>query len=135
MRASNLAVERLLRQGKAEVAMRRTAEARSAGFARKALVARKEKISALAAGLRRGEDQLEGRRSDQLDRAADIEAHEVLSTLQAVEARELAEIDAALTRIAHGKYGACERCGGAVGSLRLRAVPEARLCMTCAARP
>src|SRR5689334_1233546 len=110
--------------------MGRTAEARSAGFARKALHARKEKLTALAAGLRRGEDELQaGRRPDQLDRAADLETHDVVEAIQAAEARELAEIEAALKRLALGTYGKCERCGEPVGDLRLRAVPEARLCV------
>jgi RNA polymerase-binding protein DksA len=115
--------------------MRATAWARSAGLARKELMTRKEKIAALAAVLRRGEDDLEpGRRPDQLDRAVEAQSHEVLAALQDAEARELEEIDAALMRVARGDYGWCERCGGDVGQLRLRAVPEARLCMACAVR-
>ncbi|WP_338873391.1 TraR/DksA C4-type zinc finger protein [Myxococcus stipitatus] len=47
------------------------------------------------------------------------------------EEQELVEIDAALTRIAMGLFGRCERCGGAMGRNRLRAVPEARYCVTC----
>lgn len=116
--------------------MKRLAELRSAGFARRALLARKQKITGLAAGLRRGEDELlSSRRPDNLDRAADLEPHDVFEELQAAEARELAEIEAALARLASGKYGLCERCGGSIGVLRLRAVPEARFCMGCAARP
>jgi DnaK suppressor protein len=110
------------------------AELRSAGIARKALLARKKKIARLAAGLRRGEDDLQSDRwPDNLDRAADLEPHDVLEELQAAEARELAEIDGALQRIESGTYGQCERCGGSIGALRLRAVPEARFCMACSA--
>jgi RNA polymerase-binding transcription factor DksA len=98
-------------------------------------MARKKKLSALAVGLRKGGDEITGRRPDPLDRAADLETHEVLERLQAVENRELAEIDAALKRISVGTYGLCERCASPVGQLRLQAVPEARLCMGCAARP
>ena len=97
--------------------MRGTAEARSAGFARKALFARRKKIVALAAGLR-----VDG----------DMETREDVGALQAAEARELAEIEAALQRLARGTYGTCERCGELVGELRLQAVPEARRCMACA---
>ena len=111
-------------------------DARGAGFARKALLARKRKLSALAAGLRRGEDELQaGRRPDQLDRAADPETHDVLERLQAAESRELADIETALQRLSLGLYGRCERCLAPVCLLRLQAVPEARLCMCCAARP
>jgi len=45
--------------------------------------------------------------------------------------RELAEIDAALTRIQDGRYGTCVACGGPIGLQRLRAIPEARYCMAC----
>lgn len=46
-------------------------------------------------------------------------------------ARELAEIEAALARIDSGSYGSCERCGGAIGRSRLRALPEIRFCASC----
>ncbi len=45
--------------------------------------------------------------------------------------RELADIDAALMRIASGSYGVCESCGGPMGLQRLRALPEARYCVGC----
>ena len=45
----------------------------------------------------------------------------------------LAEIDAAVGRLAAGVYGLCERCGAAVGEARLSARPTARTCIGCAA--
>ena len=117
--------------------MTRTAVVRGAALARKSLLARKQRIAGLAARLRRGEDELRssGSRPDQLDRGADLEPYDVFEKLQAAEARELAEIDLALLRIESGTYGQCERCGGSIGELRLRAVPEARSCMGCSAGP
>ena len=47
------------------------------------------------------------------------------------EKTELVDIDAALARLANGRYGDCERCGGPIGMQRLRATPEARLCLSC----
>jgi DnaK suppressor protein len=44
----------------------------------------------------------------------------------------LAEIDAALERVASGSYGACETCGRAIGDGRLEARPVARTCIDCA---
>jgi DnaK suppressor protein len=115
--------------------MRRIAEVRGARFARKALLDRKKKLSALSAGLQRGEAELTAeRRPDQLDRAADLEKEDVLQRLQIVESRELADIDAALARLSLGTYGRCERCRSPIGELRLAAMPEARLCMSCAGR-
>ena len=46
--------------------------------------------------------------------------------------QELREIDAAINRILNGTWGACERCGGAVGRDRLRTLPEVRYCANCA---
>ncbi len=48
--------------------------------------------------------------------------------------RELAEIEAALSRIAEGSYGTCQSCGGPMGLQRLRAIPEARYCIACSGR-
>jgi len=45
------------------------------------------------------------------------------------------EIDAAMERLAIGTYGACERCGGAIGEGRLEARPVARTCVGCASAP
>jgi len=71
--------------------------------------------------------------ADWLDRAAREEATAVTSGLSEQEYRELGEIDAALARLADGIYGQCAGCGGAIGGGRLRAIPEARCCATCAA--
>ena len=46
-------------------------------------------------------------------------------------AREIAEVEAALGRIAQGSYGSCSSCGGPLGLQRLRAIPEARFCLGC----
>ncbi len=41
------------------------------------------------------------------------------------------EIDAALAKISRRSYGACERCHQAIPKARLRALPFARLCVSC----
>jgi DnaK suppressor protein len=55
------------------------------------------------------------------------------STLLATATEHLADVDAALARIAAGTYGVCERCGREIAPDRLRARPTARTCITCAA--
>jgi DnaK suppressor protein len=45
--------------------------------------------------------------------------------------RHLAEVDAALERLADGVYGTCERCGTQIPSERLEARPVARSCVSC----
>ena len=49
-------------------------------------------------------------------------------------ARELAELDAALERLADGTYGVCTSCGGPIPRERLRLLPAATLCVPCASR-
>jgi DnaK suppressor protein len=50
------------------------------------------------------------------------------------QAREqVAALDAALARLAAGRYGVCDRCGQPIGAARLAARPAAVLCIGCAA--
>jgi RNA polymerase-binding transcription factor DksA len=70
------------------------------------------------------ETRLRGVRKDLIERAGG-------PRLAESEQRELAEIDAALLRIAEGRFGLCERCGRALGRQRLLADPTAILCLSC----
>lgn len=54
-------------------------------------------------------------------------------TLLAAARNHLADVDAALARIAAGTYGYCELCGQPVAPDRLLARPTARTCIGCAA--
>ncbi|MFI5695303.1 TraR/DksA family transcriptional regulator [Kribbella sp. NPDC051586] len=56
---------------------------------------------------------------------------EVRATLTAGARRALAEIDAALFRLARGTFGGCERCGRRIPAHRLAAIPTTRLCLRC----
>jgi len=66
-----------------------------------------------------------------LDVSAYARAAAVLDELSGSELRELQEVDAALQRLKNGTYGRCERCGAAIKRRRLRAIPEARICLQC----
>ena len=46
----------------------------------------------------------------------------------------LAEVDAALGRLAEGSYGRCVVCGTAISPERLEARPAATTCIRCASR-
>jgi RNA polymerase-binding transcription factor DksA len=59
---------------------------------------------------------------------------EQLAALRRDARRRIDEIDDALSRIAAGTYGTCERCGAPIGDERLAARLSARHCVTCAAR-
>ena len=76
-------------------------------------------------------DLREGRSPDWVDQASDEGAARLLADLTERERVEVAEIDAALARIEGGTYGVCLSCGGPVERKRLRAIPEARLCLAC----
>ena len=45
---------------------------------------------------------------------------------------QVAAIDAALQRLAAGRYGVCDRCGRPIGAGRLAARPTALTCIRCA---
>jgi RNA polymerase-binding transcription factor DksA len=45
---------------------------------------------------------------------------------------QVAAVDAALRRLAEGRYGVCERCGQPIGAGRLAARPAALTCIRCA---
>ena len=45
---------------------------------------------------------------------------------------QVAAVDAALERLADGRYGVCDRCGRPIGEDRLAARPAARTCIDCA---
>jgi DnaK suppressor protein len=48
--------------------------------------------------------------------------------------QHLARIDAAMRRLAEGRYGTCEDCGRPIGAARLTARPVAATCINCASR-
>jgi len=54
-------------------------------------------------------------------------------SLRAQATARLAELDAALARLAAGSYGRCEACGEEIAAGRLAARPAARTCIRCAA--
>jgi RNA polymerase-binding transcription factor DksA len=45
---------------------------------------------------------------------------------------QAAAVDAALRRLAAGRYGLCDRCGQPIGAERLAARPAALTCIRCA---
>jgi DnaK suppressor protein len=83
--------------------------------------------------------RLQDERRFRLQQIADLEAetpvsqrHESVNRLLRVSAGiALAEIDAALARLAEGHYGVCVRCGGEIDPQRLAILPMAPLCMNC----
>jgi RNA polymerase-binding transcription factor DksA len=66
------------------------------------------------------------------DIGTDVFSQEIGATLLENEAFIRNEVVAALERIDSGTFGSCERCGKAILTARLEALPYARFCTPCA---
>src|SRR5262249_46520615 len=71
---------------------------------------------------------------DSLDDAATDTTCRLLARLEERDRRVLEEIDAAEQRLTKGTFGVCEACATRIPFERLRALPAARLCVTCEER-
>jgi len=71
---------------------------------------------------------------DEIDAAIATEQAELRSQMASFESRELAQIESALEKIRHGRYGRCESCDEPIAPLRLKALPYATECIGCARR-
>ncbi|TCO19653.1 TraR/DksA family transcriptional regulator [Kribbella steppae] len=85
--------------------------------------------------------ELEQQRGFRLDQLTDLSYEaagvaddvqgEVITALMTGARTALADIDAALFRLAIGAFGVCQRCGRAIPADRLEAIPMAGLCLPC----
>ena len=71
---------------------------------------------------------------DEGDHADSERTHEVSILLSARDKEKLGAIEEALEKIREGAYGGCEDFGDEIGWGRLKAMPLARLCVTCQSR-
>ncbi len=55
-----------------------------------------------------------------------------IAALLSQATRQLAQIDAAIGRVADGSYGRCVNCGRQIGAARLTARPATTTCIQCA---
>ena len=68
---------------------------------------------------------------DEGDRADTERTHEVSVLLSLRDKEKLQAIEEALEKLREGTYGVCEECGDEIGGGRLKAMPLARLCVSC----
>ena len=68
---------------------------------------------------------------DSADVAFESGSDEMASQLAELDARELHQIERALTKLKNGTYGICEGCGGKIGVARLNALPYTTYCIDC----
>jgi RNA polymerase-binding transcription factor DksA len=93
-----------------------------------------ERLRALDARLEGIEAELEAPHSKDWDEmAVEREGEEVLERLGEQGLAEVAQIKAALARMARGDYAICTRCGDEISAERLNLLPETPLCKSCAA--
>ena len=74
----------------------------------------------------------EDRESDLEERGQEERAARLFARLDIRAKHAIEEIDAALQRIADGRYGACSVCGRAIAAKRLHALPATPFCLECA---
>jgi len=66
------------------------------------------------------------------EQAHEREDEEVMERLEQEALQEMEAIDHALARIANDTYGTCSVCGQDIGEKRLKVLPYASLCISCA---
>ncbi|MEP7025094.1 MAG: TraR/DksA C4-type zinc finger protein [Actinomycetota bacterium] len=92
---------------------------------------RLERVTELSlAYYRAEEDAADPGRSPSARRDARREAAQIRRRTVS-QRRDLAEIEAALSRLATGRFGWCEQCGMGIGAARLTAGPAGRYCAAC----
>jgi RNA polymerase-binding protein DksA len=110
---------------------------------RRALLEERRRVEHALAALR---DEHPGSLDDEVEEIAATNDNHPAETATATLGREidytlgehssevLAQIDAALERIAEGTYGICTSCGREIAPQRLEAYPWASLCIDCKRR-
>jgi|SRR5581483_3112023 len=69
--------------------------------------------------------------TDLEEKADEAEEYDNRLSLEHSLELKLRDVNLALEKIAKGTYGICENCGKHIEEERLRAYPEARLCLSC----
>jgi len=72
-----------------------------------------------------------GRASDRDESAEEIETYGNLLPVEHTVELRLKDVERALRKLKNGKYGKCEKCKKDIETKRLKAIPEARLCISC----
>lgn len=99
---------------------------------REKLLEKRQEITDLyESDLRAGKASTDEGTDDIVDRANNSYNREFLFSLSNSERQLLIEVDAAVSRLDDGTFGACVHCSRAIGAPRLEAVPWARLCIDC----
>jgi RNA polymerase-binding transcription factor DksA len=95
---------------------------------------RRDQLAQLASLDRQAQFDIVGRHVEDLDASADSARMEVSAAVAAAARQALYDVEEALERIDAGQYGHCTQCDADIPVERLRAIPQAGLCMRCQAR-
>jgi RNA polymerase-binding transcription factor DksA len=63
--------------------------------------------------------------------AAEVSEYQANLSLEANLEVQLRDVNMALEKIRKGTFGKCESCGKEISKDRLKALPQARLCLSC----
>ncbi|MGQ0793246.1 MAG: TraR/DksA family transcriptional regulator [Deltaproteobacteria bacterium] len=92
---------------------------------------RRELIKEVSQSIRNESDYLRFDVGDFYDHASNDRDRELSLMITDRDRGKLVQIDEALRKIEDGSYGVCDICGDDVGEDRLRAMPFAKLCLSC----
>jgi DnaK suppressor protein len=70
--------------------------------------------------------------ADSEEQAIDLENQETLEAVEKSGIQEIRRIEQTLKRISEGLYGICAQCGADIDPKRLKALPTATRCISCA---
>jgi RNA polymerase-binding transcription factor DksA len=94
-----------------------------------------EHVTELSLAYYGAEEDAADRSRDQAARTAARQDAAMIRRRTVAHRQVLAEIEAALTRVASGRFGWCEQCGTAIDAELLASAPERRYCAGCADVP
>lgn len=95
---------------------------------------KEELIEEIAANIKVESDVLKSEIGDTFDLAVDERDREMTLLLCDRDQEKLIAIEEVLKKIKDGTYGICEECGKEINKARLKAMPFAKLCVSCKSR-
>ena len=98
---------------------------------RQALVGRRDEMLSVVQSTKAQMAQRGGDLADVSDRASEGFEDELAVGLMAIEAAQLEDVEGAIHRIDHKRYGLCEDCEKPIPRSRLEVLPFARRCLAC----
>lgn len=101
---------------------------------RDSLLRRRDELNARLSAIAQGAGRGRPLDPDFEEQAVERQNEEVIDALDEAAHRELTQIAGALARMERGEYGVCTVCGETIPERRLRAVPYADQCVSCAER-